>query len=85
MAALELPPPDIAAALECLALEREDVEQLRTLSPNFDKACRNLAADRLGRLEQHMTTRLTEGIEWAHSAASALRLVESKVCLCACA
>ena len=62
--------------LRCLALEREDVEQLRSLSSDFDKACRNLAAERMGQLEQHLTTRLTEAVEWTRSAASALRLGE---------
>ena len=62
--------------LRCLALGREDVEHLRTLSPDFDKACRNLAAERTGQLEQHLTTRFDEALEWTRSAASALRLGE---------
>lgn len=62
--------------LRCLALAREDVHHLRTLSPDFDKACRNLAAERMGQLEQHLTTRLNEAVEWTRSAASALRLGE---------
>jgi zinc transporter ZupT len=59
--------------VRCLALAREDVDHLRSLSPNFDKACRNLAAERVGQLEHHLTTRLNEAIEWTRSAASALR------------
>ena len=62
--------------VKCLALAREDVDHLRALSPDFDKACRNLAAERLGRLEQHLTTRLSDAVEWTRSAASALRLGE---------
>ena len=62
--------------VRCLALSREDVDHLRTLSPDFDKACRNLAAERMGQLEQHLTTRLNEAVEWTRSAASALRLGE---------
>lgn len=60
--------------VQCLALNREDVDQLRRLSPRFDEACRNLAATRMDQLEQHLTTRLHEAVEWTRSAASALRL-----------
>jgi len=62
--------------VRCLALAREDIDHLRTLSPNFDKACRDLAAERMGQIEHHLTTRLNEAIEWTRSAASALRLGE---------
>jgi len=64
--------------LRCLALAREDVERLRALSPEFDTACRELAAQRVGRLEQHLTARLAETVEWAHSAASALSIRPSE-------
>jgi len=49
--------------VRCLALHREDVEYLRTLSPDFDEACRNLAAERVDQIEQHLTTRLAEAVE----------------------
>ena len=62
--------------LKCLALEREDFEYLRTLSPEFDEACRNLAVERVGLLEQHLTTRLSAAVDWTRSAAAALRLGE---------
>jgi zinc transporter ZupT len=62
--------------LMCLALKREDVDYLRTLSPDFDEACRNLAGDRMDQLEQHLTTRLDAAVEWSRSAATALRLGE---------
>ena len=62
--------------VRCLALHREDVEYLRTLSPDFDEACRNLAAERVDQIEQHLTRRLAEAVEWTRSAASALRLGE---------
>jgi zinc transporter ZupT len=62
--------------VRCLALEREDVDHLRSLSPDFDKACRNLAAERMGRIEQHLITRLNEAVDWTRSAAAALRLGE---------
>ena len=59
--------------VRCLALKREDVDHLRTLSPAFDQACRELASERIGRLEQHLITRLSEAVEWTRSAAEALR------------
>jgi zinc transporter ZupT len=61
---------------KCLALNCEDVDHLRTLSPKFDEACRNLAATRMGQLEQQLTTQLEAAIGWTRSAASALRLGE---------
>lgn len=63
-------------AARCLALEREDVDHLRSLYPDFDKACRNLAAERMGQVERHLTTRLSEAVDWTRSAAAALRLGE---------
>lgn len=62
--------------LRCLALKREDVEHLRALSPEFDEACRDLAGERMDQLEQQLTSRLDEAVEWTRSAASALRLGE---------
>jgi len=60
--------------LRCLALKREDVDDLRALSPEFDEACRDLAGERMDQLEQHLTSRLDAAVEWTRSAASALRL-----------
>jgi zinc transporter ZupT len=62
--------------LKTLALNRQDVDHLRTLSPKFDEACHNLAATRMDQLEQHLTARLEAAVEWTRSAASALRLGE---------
>jgi zinc transporter ZupT len=62
--------------LKCLALKQGDVDYLRTLSPEFDEACRNLAGERMDQLEQHLTTRLSEATEWTRAASSALRLGE---------
>jgi zinc transporter ZupT len=59
--------------LKCLALNREDVDHLRALSPEFDEACRNLTGERIDQLEQHLTTRLSAAVEWTRAAASALR------------
>jgi len=61
-----------ATDAKCLALARRDADQLRTLSPAFDQACRALAEERLGLLEHHLTTRLEEVVAWARLAAGAL-------------
>jgi zinc transporter ZupT len=60
--------------VKCLALARDDMCHLRALSPKFDRACRDLAGERMERLEQHLVTRLSEVVDWTHSAAEALRL-----------
>ena len=62
--------------LRCLALEREDIDHLRAMSPEFDEACRALAGERMEQLEVHLTTSLGETVEWARAAASALRVGE---------
>jgi zinc transporter ZupT len=62
--------------VKCLALEQQDFDHLRTLSPDFDAACRKLAAERIDQLEHHLTTRLGAAVEWARSATEALRLGE---------
>lgn len=59
--------------LRCLALDREDVDRLRGISPEFDEACRSLAGERMDQLEQHLVSQLNEAVEWSHSAAAALR------------
>jgi CRP-like cAMP-binding protein len=61
---------------KCLALKREDINHLRASSPEFNDACRNLAAERMSQLGQHLTQRLSKAVEWTRSAASALRLGE---------
>ncbi len=58
----------------CLALGREEVAHLRARSGAFDQACRELAGQRLDRLEQHLTSRLDEAVAWTRAAAGALRL-----------
>jgi zinc transporter ZupT len=62
------------SGVKCLALKREDIDHLRTSSPEFDRACRDLAGERMTQLEQHLTTRMSQAIEWTHVASSALRL-----------
>ena len=63
--------------VKCLALKPEDVNELKTLSPEFDAACRRLASERMDQLEQHLTTRLTAAVDWTRAAASALRRGEA--------
>jgi zinc transporter ZupT len=60
--------------LRCLALRREDVDDLRALSPEFDRACRDLAGERMESIEEQLTARLSQAVEWARSAARSLRL-----------
>jgi zinc transporter ZupT len=59
--------------LRCLSLRRDDVDHLRALSPDFDRACRELAGERMDRVGEHLTTRLGEAVEWARTAAASLR------------
>jgi zinc transporter ZupT len=59
--------------LKCLSLKTEDVDELRALDPAFDETCRSLAAERMDQVEQHLTTQLSDTVDWARSAASALR------------
>jgi zinc transporter ZupT len=58
----------------CLALRREDVARLREVCPAFDQASRELAAERMQRLEQHLTAKLDAAVMWTRAAAGALRL-----------
>jgi zinc transporter ZupT len=62
--------------LKCLALEKKDLEHLRAMSPEFDEACRDLSGERMDQLEQHLTTSLSQAVEWTRSATAALRLGE---------
>ena len=59
--------------IKCSSLKRGDVDELRALNPGFDETCRSLAAERMDQLEQHLTTQLSDTVDWARSAASALR------------
>ena len=61
---------------KCLALELVDINHLRALYPEFDKACRSIAVERMDQFEQHLTTRLNRAVEWSREAASAMRLGE---------
>ncbi len=61
------------AELKCLALSRSNVQVLKDLSPAFDRACRELAAQRMGQVEEHLATRLPRAVAWSREAATALR------------
>lgn len=74
--------PDVASVgaitarteIKALALSLEDTGHLRALSPAFDRACRDLAGERMNRLDEHLTTLMTEAAQWVRSASGALRL-----------
>ncbi|QDU03668.1 ZIP Zinc transporter [Gimesia chilikensis] len=57
----------------CLALQRQDVDHLRGISPEFDQACRDLAGEHMERLEQHLILQMQKSVEWTRSAAGAIR------------
>ena len=65
--------------LRCLSLTREDINQLRAVSPEFDEACRSVAGERMDRLEQHLVTQLKEAVEWSHSAATRVGVQDGSV------
>jgi zinc transporter ZupT len=59
--------------VKCVALQREDADHLRALSPAFDTACRELASERMDQITHHVTLQLREAIEWSRVASGALR------------
>jgi zinc transporter ZupT len=61
-------------AAKCLALRPGDMNELKARCPEFDEACRRLAAERMDELEQFLTTKLSAAVDWAHSASAALKL-----------
>ena len=56
-----------------LALYKEDFNHLRTISPAFDQACRDVTSKRLEMLEQLVTARQEQAVQWAHEATHALK------------
>jgi hypothetical protein len=60
--------------LHCLALKREDVDHLRNVSPAFDEACRELAGERMERLQEQLAAWHGETADWTRAAAESLRL-----------
>jgi CRP-like cAMP-binding protein/zinc transporter ZupT len=59
--------------VRCVELTRDDADRLCQASPAFERACRDLAGERMDQLEKSLVTRLDETIEWARVAASAVR------------
>jgi CRP-like cAMP-binding protein len=72
----QIPNPATATAkglVNALALSKEDFDRLRNVSPAFDQASRNLTRERLEQLEQHVTTRHQQAMQWAQEATHALK------------
>lgn len=59
--------------MTALALSKEDFDRLRNVSPAFDQACRNLTRERLEQLEQLVTTRHEQAMQWAQEVSRALK------------
>jgi zinc transporter ZupT len=55
------------------SLSKEDFDQLRTLSPEFDQAARDLTTERLDYLEKLVATRDERSVDWIRKAGSALK------------
>ncbi len=58
----------------CLKLKREDIEHLRAMSPVFDEACLEFVGERMEQLKYHVTSEMDNAVQWADTAAAALRL-----------
>jgi CRP-like cAMP-binding protein len=72
----QVPHPATATAkgpVTALALSKEDFDRLRNISPAFDQACKDLSQERLELLEQLVTARHEEGVQWAREARRALK------------
>ncbi len=72
----QIPNPGTATAkgtVATLALSKEDFDRLRKLSPAFDQACRDLTKERLELLEQLVTERHEQAVQWAREATHALK------------
>jgi zinc transporter ZupT len=55
------------------SLSKEDFDQLRTLSPEFDQAARDLTTERLDYLEKLVATRDERSVDWIRKAGTALK------------
>jgi CRP-like cAMP-binding protein len=72
----QIPHPGTVTAkgpVTALALPKEDFDRLRNISPTFDQACRDLTRERLELLEQLVTARHEQAIQWAREATHALK------------
>ena len=56
-----------------LVLSKEDFERLRNISTAFDQICRDVTSKRLELLEQIVTARQEQAIQWAQKATQALK------------
>lgn len=59
--------------VSALALSKADFERLRTLSPEFDEACRLTTGRHLETLERFEASRFEQASQWAQEATHALR------------
>ena len=60
------------APTEVLILSKEDFDRLRAMSPELDKACRDLAAERLGEIKTKHVENATRVLDWSERAIDAL-------------
>lgn len=60
--------------VESFELRKEDFTKLRQLSPEFDRACRELAAQRIERLREYQVARVEAAQAWVRQAERSLRL-----------
>ncbi len=60
--------------VEVFELSRENLSKLRQLSPDFDRACREQAAQRLEQLEQYQAGRVEAAQTWARQAERSLHI-----------
>jgi len=56
-----------------LVLDKEDFDHLRSISPAFDQACRDVTGKRLEMLEHLVTARQEQAVLWARKATHALK------------
>lgn len=58
--------------VEVLVLSKEDFDRLRSLSPELDRACRDLAAERLGEIKAKHVESASKVLDWSERAIDAL-------------
>jgi zinc transporter ZupT len=59
---------------KCLQLSKKDFEQLRRVSPELDEACRDLASERLEKLERFHASQRAKADRWVRQTVRALRM-----------
>jgi len=73
---MEIPHPGTLTcreAIKAYSLAKDDFDQLRTLSPEFDKAARDLTTQRLEFIGQLVAARDEQSINWIREAGHALK------------